>query len=94
MSVGDAGETTLPKLLTAAGGTPPPFVSVGVDAAQYYKLLGDAMQASDEEEMPEEMRAALSDVFEAAADFYDRVRADVRFTDRGIEVDTDLTLSD
>ena len=52
------------------------------------------MQANDDEDMPEEMREAFSDVFEAAADFYDRIKADVTFTARGIEIDTDLTLSD
>ena len=94
LSVSEDGETALPKLLSAAGATPPPFVSVCLDAAQYYKLLGDAMRADDDEDMPEEMRAALSGVFEAAADFYDRIKADVTFTVRGIEIDTDMTLSD
>ena len=94
LSVSDDGETVLPRLLTAVGATPPPFVSVGIDAAQYYRLLGDAMRANDDEDMPEEMRAALSGVFEAAAEFYDRIKADVTFTGSGIEMDTDMTLSD
>lgn len=94
VSVGDTGEMALPALLTATGGTPPPFVSVGIDAAQYYTLLGEAMRTSDDEEMPERMREAVSDVLEAAADFYDRLKVDVIFTAHGVEVDTDMTLSD
>jgi hypothetical protein len=52
------------------------------------------MRASDDEEMSEAMREALSEVFAAAAQFYDRLKADVRFTGRGIEIESDMTLAD
>lgn len=94
VSVSENAETALPALLGAEGATPAPFVSAAIDAAQYYKLLGEAMRTNDEEEMSEEMREVMSDVFDAAADFYDRIKVDVTFTGRGIEIDTDLTLSD
>ena len=94
LSVSDDAETALPALLAAEGAMPAPFVSAGIDAAQYYKLLGEAMRTSDDEEMTEEMREVMSDVFDAAADFYERIKLDVTFTERGIEIDTDMTLSD
>ena len=94
LSVSDDAETVLPALLTAGSGTPPPFISVGLDGARYYQLLGDAMRASDDEEMSEEMREALSEVFAAAAQFYERLKVDAMFTGRGIEIESDMTLAD
>ena len=94
LSVSEDGETLLPALLGAESGSPPPFVSVGLDGEQYYKLLGDAMRASDDEEMSEEMREALSDILAAAAEFYERLEVDVTFTGRGIEIDSDVKLAD
>ncbi len=94
ISVSEDGEATLPSLLTAEAGTPPPFMSMGVDAERYYALIGKAMRESDDEEMTEEMRDALSEVMDVAADFYERLQIDVNFTDRGIEIDTDMSLAD
>lgn len=94
LSVSEDAEAALPVLLAAESKTPAPFVSADIDAAQYYSLLGEAMRTSDDEEMSEEMREVMSEVFDAAADFYDRIRVDVTFTGRGIEIDTDLALSD
>ena len=93
-SVNEDAETSLPALIRAAGGTPPPFMSMGLDGAQYYTLLGAAMRSSDDEEMSEQMRDATSAIFEAAADFYERLQVDVTFTERGIEIDNDMTLAD
>lgn len=94
LSVSKDAETALPALLTAEGATPAPFISAGIDAEQYYKLLGEAMRTDDDEEMTEQMREVMSDVLEAAADFYDRLKVDVTFTGKGIEIYTDMTLSD
>ena len=94
VSVSEDGETILPELLRADAATPPPFMSVGVDAARYYTLLGEAMHESEDEEMSDAMRDALSEVMNVAADFYERLQIDVTFTDRGIEIDTDMSLAD
>jgi len=93
-SVNEDAETSLPALVKAPGGTPPPFMSMGLDGAQYYTLLGAAMRSSDDEDMSEQMRDATSGIFEAAADFYERLQVDVTFTKRGIEIDSDMTLAD
>ena len=94
LSVSEDAETALPALLKAEGSMPPPFMSMGLDGERYYKLIGDAMRASDDEEMSEEMRAAVSDVLEVAAEFDERLQVDVTFTARGVEIDSDLTLAD
>lgn len=94
LSVSEDAETRLPALLNAEGGTPPPFMSMGLDGTQYYTLLGEAMRLSEDEDVPDEMRDAMSDIFEAAADFYERLQVDVIFTERGIEIETDLSLAD
>jgi hypothetical protein len=94
LSVSEDAETVLPALLAAEGSTPPPFMSMGLDGERYYELIGDAMRASDDEEMSAEMRAAVSDVLDVAADFYERLQVDVTFTARGVEIDSDVTLAD
>ena len=94
VSVSENGESVLPTLLQAEGVTPPPFMSMGLDGARYYTLLGEAMREGDDEEMSEEMREAVSDVITVAADFYERLQVDVTFTKRGIEIDSDMTLAD
>jgi len=66
LSVSEDGETLLPALLDAKSASPPPFFSMGLDGRQYYKLVGDAVRASDDEEMSEEMREAVADVLAAA----------------------------
>jgi hypothetical protein len=72
----------------------PPFMSMGLDAARYYTMLGDAMQESDDEELSDEMRDALSEVIAVAAEFYERLQVDVTLTKRGIEIDTDMSIAD
>jgi hypothetical protein len=94
VSVSEDGDVILPSLLRAEAGAPPPFISMGLDAARYYSLVGEAMRESSDEDLSEEMRDALSDVIAVAADFYDRLQIDVTFTDRGIEIDTDMSLAD
>lgn len=94
VSVSEDGETVLPAMLQAEGATPSPFMSVGLDGARYYALLGEAMREDDDEEMSEEMREAVADVISVAAEFYERLQVDVTFTKRGIEIDTDMTLAD
>jgi hypothetical protein len=94
VSVSEDGETVLPAMLQAEGATPSPFMSVGLDGARYYALLGEAMREGDDEEMSDEMREAVADVISVAAEFYERLQVDVTFTERGIEIDTDMTLAD
>jgi hypothetical protein len=94
VSVHEDGDSILPAMLRAEPGTPPPFASMGLDGTRYYTLLGEAMRENDDEELSEDMRDALADVIDVAADFYERLQIDVTFTERGVEIDTDMSLAD
>jgi len=93
ISVSPDAEVVLPGLLNADSIAPPLFMSVDVDAASYYTMLGEAMKKNDED-LNEEMQAAIAELLLVAADFYDRFSVDVGFTARGIEVLGEVTLAD
>ena len=93
LSVSPDAEKELPELLQADSVSPPLFMSVDVDAATYYAMLGEAMAGKDAE-LGEEMQAAIADVLLVAAGFYDRFAIDVGLTERGIEVSADVLLAD
>jgi len=40
------------------------------------------------------LQAAMNEIMQAVADVYDRMSADVRFTSRGVEIETSVTLKD
>ncbi len=97
ISVGDDSESELDDLLSADASDPSPFMSFSMDAARYYGFLGDAMAAGgdDQENAPSpEMQAAMQEVMAAIADVYDRMSVDVRFTERGVELISSVTLQD
>ena len=96
LSVGEGVEEKLTDMLEAASHEPPPFMSMTVDARQYYALVGKAVAAADDgENAPsKDMRAALQDAMVAIADIINRMTIHVRFTSRGIEIESDMTLAD
>jgi len=93
ISVSPAAESVLPEMLHADSVSPPLFMSMDVDAASYYKMLGEAMK-HDDDEIGEEMEAAIAELMLAAAGFYDRFAVHVGFTARGIEISAEVTLAD
>jgi predicted small lipoprotein YifL len=92
ISVSPDAEAVLPEMLAAESVSPPLFMSMDVDAASYYTMLGEAMKQKDQ--LNDEMRAAIAEVGLAAAGFYDRISVDVGFTAKGIEISGDVTLAD
>ena len=97
MSVGDGAETELARMLTADATENSTFLSFSMDAARYYTFIGEAMALSepdDEDAMPPEFQAAMQDMMLAIADIYDRMLIDVRFTEKGIVIDSSVTLRD
>lgn len=97
ISIGDDSESELDGMLGADASDPSPFMSFSMDAARYYGFLGDAMAAGggDQENAPSpEMQAAMQEVMVAIADVYDRMSVDVRFTERGVELISSVTLQD
>lgn len=89
VSVGDDAETQVQGMLGADAATPPPFMSFSVDAARYYSFMGEAIAAGEagaEDAPTPEMQAALTEMMNSIADFYDRMSIDVLFTENGIEM--------
>ena len=99
VSVGAGAESNSAELLLADSADPAPFMSVSMDSARYYSMVGEAMSnappADDEaEQMPEEIRSAMRDIMVLSGTMYDRMSIDVRFTERGIEIATLMKLSE
>ncbi|MDX1517000.1 MAG: hypothetical protein R3288_09185 [Woeseiaceae bacterium] len=97
VSVGADAESRVKAVLTAASVAPPPVFSMSMDAGRYYSLIADGMMLEDDDEevrLSPEGRAALRDAMLAIGDLYDRMSFDIRFTDRGLEMDSVVTLKD
>ena len=97
LSFGDGMEDGLNGMLNADAEDSGTFLSFSMDAGRYYSFLGEAMtlaEADSENPMPAEMQAAMTDVMVAAGSLYDRMAADFKFTERGIEIDSVVTFQD
>ena len=97
LSVGDGAETELAGMLTAEAHADGTFVSFSMDAARYYTFIGEAMALSepdDEDPMSPEFQAAMQEMMLAVADIYERMSVDVRFTEKGIVIDSSVTIRD
>ena len=96
VSTGPAAETRVKAVLDAAPVSPAPVFSVAGDAGRYYELIGRSMMLQDGEEdgMKPETREALRDAMEGLADVYDRMQADVYFTERGVEIGSRASFKD
>jgi len=97
ISIGEGAETELESMLSADVSDSAPFLSFSMDAARYYGFLGDAIAAGDpdsEKAASPELQAAMNEIMRVVADIYDRMSADFRFTSRGMEVESSVTLKD
>ena len=96
VSMGEESESEVQDLLVAEGSTPPPFMSFSIDAARYYSFMGEAIAAGElgEDAPTPEMKAALNDLMQSVADFYDRMSGDILFTENGVEMHMTETLKD
>ncbi len=95
ISVGDGMETELTDMLAASPMSPSPFMTMDMDAARYYSFMGEAMTlaGSDAPQSPE-VNEAMAEVMSTFANLLTRVRVDVNFTERGIEMPSTVELAD
>jgi hypothetical protein len=98
VSLGAGAESNSADMLLADSPDPAPFMSMSMDSARYYSMVGEAManaEPSDEEaeQMPEEIRSAMRDIIALSGNMYDRMSIDVRFTARGVEIGALMKLS-
>ena len=99
ISVGDGAESNSAELLLADSADPAPFMSVSMDSARYYSMVGEAMsnapiEGDEAEQIPEEMRSAMRDIMVLSGDMYERMSLDVRLTERGIEIATFMKMGE
>jgi hypothetical protein len=96
ISTGEGMQDGLSAMLEAKTTNPSPFVSIDMDAARYYDFMRQAMVADADGELAEmpELKQALENLMEAPADLFSRFRFDVRFTEHGVELQSNATLQD
>lgn len=97
ISVGAAAEDRVTAVLNADSVEPPPVFSMSMDAGRYYSLIGETMVLEQDDESAElslEAREALRDAMIAIGELYDRMAVDMRFTSRGAEFESRVTLKD
>ena len=98
ISLGDGAESNSAEMLVADSASPAPFMSMNMDTARYYAMIGEAMNSdlSDEdgEEVPAAVRKAMSDVVMLSGSMYERMNLDVQLTKRGVEINGLMKLSD
>lgn len=98
VSLGEGAESNAAGMLVADSASPAPFMSMNMDTARYYSMIGEAManEAADEEgeQMPAAVRKAMSDVVILSGSLYERMALDVQFTKRGVEINGRMKLSD
>ena len=90
-------EEKLPDVLGAPASSPSPFMSTEMDAARYYSFLGEAIAmdtGEGEDKASPEARAAMQEVMGALAQVLKRIRVDINFTERGIEMPSTAELAD
>ena len=97
IAVGSESKTRVLEVINADSVEPPPFMSASMDAGAYYELIAQSMieeQTEEGEENPlsESTRIALGDAMKSFGALYDRMLLDVRFTARGIEINSNVTL--
>jgi len=99
VSVGSGAEANTANMLTAESPDAAPFISMSMDSARYYSMIGEAMamqnqDTDDGEKTPLAIREALRDAMVLSGSLYERMSVDIRFTERGIEIGGTMTLSD
>jgi hypothetical protein len=98
LSLGEGAEANAEAMLQADVTDDKPFMSMAFDAKRYYEFVGQAaMEGSDSEEadeVPLALRAAIRDAVVSSGEMYERMAFNVHFTDRGIEVNSRMTLAD
>ena len=98
LSLGEGAEANAEAMLNADVTDDKPFMSMAFDAKRYYEFVGQAaMEGGDSEEadeVPLALRAAIRDAVVSSGEMYERMAFNVHFTDRGIEVNSRMTLAD
>ena len=98
VSMGEGADANAEGMLTADVASSKPLMSAAFDARRYYEFVGKAMleeqAAEGDEQVPLAMRVAMRDAMVSSGEMYKRMAVNVHLTERGVEVDTRMTLVD
>ncbi|MGB5628480.1 MAG: hypothetical protein WBM57_03880 [Woeseiaceae bacterium] len=98
VALGDGAAEQAEAMLSADASASRPFASFSMDAAKYYEFVGEAIMKGEDdgegEPMPEAMRKAMKDVMISSGEMYERMTFNVHLTERGVEINSRLTLAD
>jgi hypothetical protein len=98
VSLGEAADANAEAMLQADVAKEKPFMSMAFDAKRYYEFIGQAAMEGDDsedgEEVPPALRAAIRDAMVSSGEMYERMAFNVHFTERGVELNTRMTLAD
>jgi len=98
IAMGEAAADKAESMLNGDVSESRPFVSFNMDAKEYYEFVGNAMMEADDDEegepMPEAMRTAMRDAMVSSGELYERMAINVHLTERGIEMNSRMTLAD
>ena len=90
ISLGQGGADRIVELFDKEFADPAPFMSMFMDAGQYYGFVADTMLLAqpDDPETPLEVTAAISNLMRAMEDWFGETSVNVHFTERGVEMPT------
>ena len=98
IGLGESAGEELQKMLAVEAKEAGPLMSFSMDAARYYSFIGDAVAMAEQDDdgkaPPPEIQAAVNDIMDVISELYDRMSVDVDLTERGIELNSSVTLKD
>jgi hypothetical protein len=98
ISLGAGAEKGAADMLTADSADPAPLMSMSMDSARYYSMIGEAMSSEGAGEsgnaLQDAIQVAMRDVILLSGSMYDRMSVDVQLTERGIEIGAIMDLSE
>lgn len=99
LAVGDNASNRISKLIGSPVGEPNTFFSSSMDMQRYYAVFGDMLEQAgqmdpDSEEMSAEQIERMSKMFNDMGELFERMSYSIRFTDRGVEIPSVITLKD
>jgi hypothetical protein len=88
LSVGQGGAERIVELLSKDYAEPSPFVSMFMDAGQYYSFIADSMMLApqNDTDTSPEVTAAMSELMLVMGDWFAETSISVNFTERGMEM--------
>jgi hypothetical protein len=95
LSVGDDMADGLDEMLNAEVSEPSPFLVVDMDTERYYQLINEMMsaQSGNSDGLPE-IRAAAQAISQSMQSVMERMRMVVNFTQHGVEIESEVQLSE